>query len=646
VKNKKNPIICLVMIVKDEERVIGRCLRALEPYIDRWVIQDTGSTDNTKKIILDTLKFKGRLTDEPFQSFRHNRTLVMQQAREIFPEADYLLMIDADDTWIVENGFAWPENMTEGAYKIRHVMGSDSWQRPALVKANLPWEYRGAAHEYIYCETPHKLGALSGASVRCGKDGARRTNEGTDKYARIAGILAKEVDDTGDRRRNVFYLAQSYRDAGDTEKAIKYYRQRAEMEGYAGEVWNALYQIARLRDNAGKPFEEVRDAYLRAYRYKPHRAEALHALSYLHRQRGDVAMAHAYASTAISMPLPNGDGDMFIDEAVYQWKALDEYAVTACALGMTAKSRAANLKMLGVKSLQGKTRRRIEDNFTFASTPITRRWDAKNPKVHIVLATHKPERKGLRDAVESILAQTYENWEMFIVSDGDKKAPWGALEGLLADPRISICHLPENRGQFRIYDAALRNTDAQLFAIQDDDDVSAPNRLERLIQKMRETNADVVFSDIERETLDGKVVHQPSRPEWLSKNPNKMVHVGSHVGLWKTQSLRSIGGYYGGFRLGADTVVVGLMVQLGRAAFLRETLYRAKRTRDSMTTKADTAIDSKARDKVWEEIHALWDSIKDEPNRLAAAFEKMTERASKDEAYLTPDKLRAEECAS
>ncbi len=634
---KKKPVICLVMIVKDEERVIGRCLRALKPYVDCWIIQDTGSSDSTKKIILETMDVGGLITDEPFQGFSHNRTLVMQQAREKFPEADYLLMIDADDTWIVENGFAWPEAMNQGAYSVRHVNGTSSFYRPALTRAKLPWKYKGAAHEQLVCDMPWSMEKLSGVSIRCGNDGHRRTTEGADKYRRIAGILEKEMDGFGEYRRTVFYLAQSYKDCLENEKALELYRRRAEMGGFREEVWFSLYTIGNLLEKLKRPFEEIRDAYIRAYKYRPSRAEALYALAKLHRQNKDPAMAHAYAAAAVATPYP--DDNLFVDESVYSWRSLDEYAISADRIGMLDKARKANLELLGREDLKAGNRRRVEDNFTFSSTPITRHWDAENPRVHIALSTYKADPKGLRDAVESIIAQTHENWSMIIFSDGDDTPPWDALEGI-DDPRIVFHHFERNYGQFAIYDSCLKKNGAQLFAIQDDDDVSAPNRLERLIQKMRETNADVVFSDIERETLDGKVVLQPSHPEWLSKNPDKIVHVGSHVGLWKIESLRAIGGYYGGFRLGADTVVVGLMAQLGRTAFLHEPLYRAKRTPDSMTAKADTAIDSEARDKVWADIHALWDSIKDEPDRLKAAFEKMTERAAATFKSSSKPKLR------
>ncbi|MBZ9616509.1 glycosyltransferase [Clostridium estertheticum] len=42
--------ISLCMIVKNEEDVLGRCLKCVKDIVDEIIIVDTGSTDNTKKI--------------------------------------------------------------------------------------------------------------------------------------------------------------------------------------------------------------------------------------------------------------------------------------------------------------------------------------------------------------------------------------------------------------------------------------------------------------------------------------------------------------------------------------------------------------------------------------------------------------------
>ena len=69
-------VVCLNMIVKNEEAVILRCLKSVKHLVDRWVICDTGSTDRTKEIIQDFMKDKpGKLMEEPWKNFCYNRNI-------------------------------------------------------------------------------------------------------------------------------------------------------------------------------------------------------------------------------------------------------------------------------------------------------------------------------------------------------------------------------------------------------------------------------------------------------------------------------------------------------------------------------------------------------------------------------------------
>ena len=77
--------ICLNMIVKDEAHIIENTLIKLldKVKIDYWVISDTGSTDNTKEIIVDFFKQRGipgELYDDAWQNFGHNRTMALVHA--------------------------------------------------------------------------------------------------------------------------------------------------------------------------------------------------------------------------------------------------------------------------------------------------------------------------------------------------------------------------------------------------------------------------------------------------------------------------------------------------------------------------------------------------------------------------------------
>ena len=73
-----------------------------------------------------------------------------------------------------------------------------------------------------------------------------------------------------------FYLAQSYRDAGEHEKAIGAYLERAKLGQWREEVCVSLYNAAQISQRIGRPEQDVLDLYARAFMAAPHRAEGLH----------------------------------------------------------------------------------------------------------------------------------------------------------------------------------------------------------------------------------------------------------------------------------------------------------------------------------------------------------------------------------
>ena len=93
------PRICLSMIVKNESPVIHRCLASVRPWIDHWVIVDTGSSDGTQDQVRAALAgVPGSLHERPWQDFAHNRNEALDLARA---QADYVLFIDADEQLVM-----------------------------------------------------------------------------------------------------------------------------------------------------------------------------------------------------------------------------------------------------------------------------------------------------------------------------------------------------------------------------------------------------------------------------------------------------------------------------------------------------------------------------------------------------------------
>ncbi|KUN81202.1 glycosyltransferase [Streptomyces griseoruber] len=357
------PTVCLNMIVKDEAPVIRRCLESVRPLIDTWVIVDTGSTDGTQDIIRDVYgDLPGELYERPWRGYDGSRTEAIELARS---RADYLFFIDADDVMETEPGFRMPD-LTSDAYKVDIRSGSFRYWRPALVSTRLPWRYVGVLHEYIDCGARFGLGTLRGVEMIIVGGGARLRQEGArTKYLRDAGILEQGLAEEPGNARYAFYLAQSWRDAGEPEKALEAYDRRADMGGWEQEVYCARLWAARLAESLERPSAEVMDRYLRAYETRPTRAEAIGELARLCRTSGPRwPLAHMFARRAARIPFPQDD--LLVEAGWYEWQALDELAVAAYWMGEYAESRECCERLLESGGLPAEHRERVTQNLELA----------------------------------------------------------------------------------------------------------------------------------------------------------------------------------------------------------------------------------------------------------------------------------------
>jgi tetratricopeptide (TPR) repeat protein len=164
--------------------------------------------------------------------------------------------------------------------------------------------------------------------------GHNRDIKGKDKYYNDALIFEKAILTTPKEqlpidleRRYVFYMAQSYRDAGMHERSIEAYQRRADLGGWAEEVYISKYWIARQKQNLEKPDEEIIDAYLKAWEYRPNRLEALYHLIKFLGSRKRYALAFAFS--AIGMKTGPCSDILFVEDEIWKWRMPDEYSVLA-----------------------------------------------------------------------------------------------------------------------------------------------------------------------------------------------------------------------------------------------------------------------------------------------------------------------------
>jgi hypothetical protein len=264
--------ICLNMIVKNEAPVIARCLASVKPWVDHWVIVDTGSSDGTQDLVRQCMEgVPGSLHERPWVDFAHNRNEALELAR---PHGDYLLFIDADEQLRVPEGFAWPALEADGGMLSCHMAGTE-YQRNALIATRVDWRWEGVLHEYLTAPRHEPWQMLAGPFIDVSHDGARARDPQT--YLRDIAVLEKAVREQPGNTRNVFYLAQSHRDAGQIEPSLHWYRQRAAMGGWAEEQWFALFQVGVLLERSGAEPAAVLIAMDRMERAGPDDALSAHS---------------------------------------------------------------------------------------------------------------------------------------------------------------------------------------------------------------------------------------------------------------------------------------------------------------------------------------------------------------------------------
>ena len=103
------------------------------------------------------------------------------------------------------------------------------------------------------------------------------------------------------------------------------------------------------------------------------------------------------------------------------------------------------------------------------------------------------------ETIQSVLAQTYQNWEMIIVDDCSPDDGAGIREvEKFDDPRIKLIKSKENRGSSGARNIALHEAKGQYIAHLDSDDIWRENFLEEQLRFMKENNATLVFSSYRR----------------------------------------------------------------------------------------------------------------------------------------------------
>ena len=314
--------LCLNMIVKNESRIIERLLSSVVAIIDTYCICDTGSTDDTMTKIEEFMKHAGKpgiVFSEPFRNFGYNRTVALEKAAEW---GEFALLLDADMKLVVGSDFD-KRLLNADNYLIKQRGGGLEYYNTRIVKTGIGVRCVGPTHEYYDIPSRGRSEKLNTLWIDDVGDGGAKA----DKFQRDVRLLVEGIREEPTNDRYHFYLANSYKDLGETEKAIEYYKKRVIMGGWVEEVFYACYEIGNMYERL-KNMESAVYWWLEAWSRRPSRAESLYKIIHYYRNSSQYTIAAFFLRTAMTIPFPKDD-TLFINSAIYEYLLYYEYSIIA-----------------------------------------------------------------------------------------------------------------------------------------------------------------------------------------------------------------------------------------------------------------------------------------------------------------------------
>ena len=382
------PSLCLNMIVRNESKIITRLLESVSAVIDSYCICDTGSTDDTVQLIKSFFAEKqipGKIVVEPFKDFGHNRSFALKACNGM-DNADYILLLDADMIFWRNPNISVQEfknKLEADVYLVYQGTECFFYKNVRIVKNRADFSYWGVTHEYL--NTPPNVINSQLDRDYCfindiGDGGCK-----TDKFLRDIKLLTKGLEDVPNNDRYTFYLANSYRDAGQYEKAIETYKKRIEIGGWVEEIWHSYFSIGRCY----KFMNDWPNAiyyWLEAYNYYPKRIENLYEIIQYYRNHGKNELAYTFYKTADIQRKKHTSWDyLFLQKDVYDYKIDYELSIFGYYCNPDSIDLAKTcMKVLAYPSVEDGISKNVLSNYKFYTKEIAKLGFAQNANMALL----------------------------------------------------------------------------------------------------------------------------------------------------------------------------------------------------------------------------------------------------------------------
>lgn len=166
------------------------------------------------------------------------------------------------------------------------------------------------------------------------------------------------------------------------------------------------------------------------------------------------------------------------------------------------------------------------------------------PMFSVIIPVYNTVTEQLKECIESVLNQTYENYELILVDD---HSSWEnvipVLQSYEGHPKTHIIYREENGNISTATNDGIAVAQGEFIAFMDCDDMIDPDALYEVAKKLNENSQlDFIYSDEDKITEDGKIYHMPFfKPDWSPDLFMCMMYT-NHLSCYRTSIVKGIGG--------------------------------------------------------------------------------------------------------
>ncbi len=220
----------------------------------------------------------------------------------------------------------------------------------------------------------------------------------------------------------------------------------------------------------------------------------------------------------------------------------------------------------------------------------TLRLQRENPPkaglISVVIPVYNTKPVFLKELLESLTAQSYPEWEAILYDGGSTRRETVSLLDRAAEEekRFHVVHAAENLGIAGNTNEAIRRASGEYIALCDHDDILTPDALWRMAEAIEKDDPDLLYSDEDMITENGKRHMDPHRKPGYQPETLAAENYMSHLGVIRARTLREVGGLREGYDGSQDhELYLRIAAHTRRIVHVPYILYSWRKVKSSMS---------------------------------------------------------------